>query len=554
MKRILFRVIAIVTLLFAGKASAQISHGGTPLFNHSQSKVMAEGIYLSSLNNQVFLDEDLRMERGASPMRIGVFQECDVDVLSDAKVVKDAEGQHFIMSVSSPNASFMSLVFDRYELPDGAELFVYDRSGDFVLGSFNASDALDDGTFQTQSIPGDLVFVEYNVPAGIEPGMLHIDRVCHGYKDIFKTIESVYDDAEAALKGAHGIAEGNCHINVVCPDGDDWRDQIRSVVAIEIRTNGGSYMCSGALINNTRQDKTPYVLSAYHCQEEDEIGPITNFITYFGYQTTTCEGNSGPSNRSISGAERVAKYTYNGGSDFLLLRLNRDVPQSYNPYYAGWDRQNVASHSAGIAIHHPGGDYKKLSFPKTITRGTGQFSKFYIVGWYTGTQNKGTTEQGSSGSPIFNSDKRIVGQLYAGRSACDNTSGVDYYGRLFSSWVGNSNETGCLSVWLDPDGTGVNTLDGLDGNSVGIDVAEKTQFQSLKVYPNPSEGHIRFDVDALGDANYKVFDMNGRCVREGRTVLTVTAQAVDLSMLPKGSYVLQLFTSTHRYSTTVIIK
>ena len=87
MKRILFCVIAIVTLLFAGKARAQISHGGTPLFNHSQSKVMAEGIYLSSLNNQVFLDEDLRMERGASPMRIGVFQECDVDVLSDAKVV-----------------------------------------------------------------------------------------------------------------------------------------------------------------------------------------------------------------------------------------------------------------------------------------------------------------------------------------------------------------------------------------------------------------------------------------------------------------------------------
>lgn len=555
MKKIFFAAFLAVGCMLAGNTHAQVGHGGEPLFNHSQAKVQSDPVLMPFLDSQKFIEEDMSRVKGSGPMRIGIQHNCDIDVLENAKVVKDNRGTHYLLSLSSEGATFQSLNFDRFELPEGASLFIYDRSGDFVLGSFDGTDVLKDGGFITQAVPGDELFIEYNVPAGSEQGKLHISQLCHGYKDIFHKISSVYDDAESLMKGYHGSAEGSCHINAVCPEGDDWRDQIRSVVAIQINTQYAAFMCSGALVNNTRQDKTPYVLSAYHCQEESsETGSITNFVFYFGYQTNSCNGTSGPYNRSVSGADRVAKYNYNTGSDFCLFRLSRDVPNSFQPYYAGWDRSDVASFSPGIAIHHPGGDYKKLSFPKSIVRGNGSMAKFLIVSWYTGSQNKGTTEEGSSGSPIFNSDKRIVGQLFAGYSSCTNPSGDDYYGRVYSSWTGNNTQTGSLQPWLDPDNTGVTTLDGLDYNQVGIDVNGEPSYQSLKVYPNPSDGNIRFDVDAMGDANYKVYDVTGRCVKEGRTILTSTTQAVDLRMLPQGTYVLHLYTSSQRYSSTIIIK
>ncbi len=558
MKKIILSAFAALALLFANNSMAQISHGGEPLFNKSLSKAVVPEMSMPAIDNEQYLSEDLNSTKGASPLRVAVMQEKTISVTDEAKIVKDAAGTHYLMAVSSPGATFVQLYFSKYDIPEGAELYFYDQSGDFTLGSFNAGDIKADGSFYTQAIPGSIAYIEYNVPEGKNPGNLVISNVYHGYKDLFQSIANDYEAVEMSLKGAHGQAEGNCHINVVCSEGDDWRDQIRSVVAIEIMAGGYSYMCSGALINNANQDKKPYVLSAYHCQDVE--GTLQGFVSYFLYQTTSCNGTIGPGNKSVTGATIKAKNSFNGGSDFLLLLLNQNVPDSYKPYYAGWERSSIASPAPGACIHHPGGDYKKISIPKTITKGTGSYSKFYTVAWYTGSQNKGVTEQGSSGSPLFNSDKRIIGQLYAGSSACDYMSGTDLYGRVYSSWTGDGTNNGSLKPWLDPNNTNISTLDGIDYQSSNVDIVSpedainNSAACDLTVYPNPSNGVIHFDVDALGDANYKLFDLNGRCVKEGRTILTSTSQAIDLGQQSKGSYILQLFTASRCYTASVIIK
>ena len=553
-----FALLFSTLLLSALPLSAQISHGGAPLFNHSQAKVKAPVQQLSQLDNAKYLQEDLMAVRGAGPMRVGVVQQCHIDVLKEAYCFKDNQGTHYLLSVLSPEASFMNLHFSNFALPEGASLYLYDESGDFVLGRFESGDALDGGQFYTQAIPGSMVQIEYTVPANAEPGSLVLGEVTHGYKDLFGSISQMYDDQAAALKGAYGNAEGNCHINVVCPEGDDWRDQIRSVVALQILGGGYSFMCSGALINNAHQDRTPYVLSAFHCQDLSDYGisNVSNWITYFLYETSSCNNNSGLSNKSVSGADILAKYSYEQGSDFLLLKLKNNVPDAYKPYYAGWDWNTQSSHTPGIAIHHPGGDYKKLSFPKTITAGSGQLNKFYKVYWYTGSSNKGTTEEGSSGSPLFNEDKRIIGQLYAGYSACTYPGGEDYYGRLSVSRKGNNTNASALLPYLDPDSTDIMQLDGLDykDNTSGITTAGGNSMRDLQVYPNPTSGTVHFDVDAIGQANYKLFDLMGRCVREGRTILGTTAQGLNLGNLPRGSYVLHLHTAAGSYKASIIIK
>ena len=552
MRKLFFFAFVALTAFFAHQATAQVSHGGSPLFNQGMTKVTTAMVSTPKLDNDLFIQEDLAAVKGSSPLRVGIMQELDIDVLKASTVVKDAQGSHFLLAVNSPGATFVSLHFSHYELPEGAELFFYDQTGDVVLGAFLAEDVKEDGTFYTQSIPGSVIYVEYNVPAGKEPGRLQIERICHGYKDIFGSIASMYEDQAASMKGQLGDAEGECHINVACSDGDDWRDQIRSVVAIELMTNNAAYMCSGALINNTNQDRTPYVLSAYHCQALSGLRQIT---TYFLYESRNCNNNAGLSiSKSITGYTTRAKAMYAElqGSDFFLYQLPGTIPDTYKPYYAGWNCA-TGNPTVGACIHHPGGDCKKISFPRAVQRGTGSYNKYIITAWYTGTQNRGVTEQGSSGSPLFNANKQIIGQLYAGSSACDYMEGTDLYGRLYSSWTGGGTDNTSLKPWLDPTNSGVTSLDGLDYMDVGIDSPAGPQLNDLTVFPNPSNGMVYFDVNALGDANYKVFDLNGRCVMEGRTVLTATSQAVNLTGLRKGTYVLNLYTSSRNYTATVVI-
>ena len=143
----------------------------------------------------------------------------------------------------------------------------------------------------------------------------------------------------------------------------------------------------------------------------------------------------------------------NGGSDVALIQLSSTPPASWNVEYAGWDASNAA-HSSAVGIHHPSGDVKKICFeddaPYTSTAGGAQV-------WWINAWELGVTEPGSSGSPLFNQDHRIIGQLYGGAAACSgsvNNGAYDYYGRFDISWgLG-------VSQYLDPTGSGTLVLDG----------------------------------------------------------------------------------------------
>ncbi len=137
------------------------------------------------------------------------------------------------------------------------------------------------------------------------------------------------------------------------------------------------------------------------------------------------------------GVTKKANGPMSGGSDFLLLELNSAVPEAYNPYYNGWNR-GTPSGSSGVGIHHPGGDIKKIS---TYTTGlssctpnvSGEImatNAAWCLGWASTTNGTGVTEGGSSGSPLFDSNGRIVGTLSGGSSTCANPTAGDAYGKF----------------------------------------------------------------------------------------------------------------------------
>lgn len=139
---------------------------------------------------------------------------------------------------------------------------------------------------------------------------------------------------------------------------------------------------------------------------------------------------------STSGAILKANNNY---SDFALFELTESpLNNNLDVYFNGWDRTNSPS-QGGVGIHHPNGDFKKIATHNMVPA-QGQYpnpNSSWRVN-YIATQNgHSVTEGGSSGSPLFTNDKRIIGQLYGGSTINCSDSSNDFsdYG-IFKCFLG----------------------------------------------------------------------------------------------------------------------
>ena len=547
--KILYKTLLLVAFTsFFGAVSAQMSYGGKPHVNDLKNAKTLPVYELPAIDNQALMLEDEELNHKGRPFRIGTVHDVLISNATDGVWDTLPNGDRlWRMAVTSKDATFVRPIFDTYVIPDGAELFVYTPEHDFVIGKFTNANA-DEGRFHTQIIPGETFVMEYYEPADAAfRGRLVVNQIGRGHRNAFGS-------GRYGEKGRLGTAEGRCHINVACPEGDDWRDQINGVVNIEITTRDGIYSCSGSMINNTRNDNTQYLLTANHCQEGLNIRAWT---FYFLYQASTCNGSDGPINKTATGATIIANKSAGSwsisGSDFLLLKVTGTINPAFNVYYNGWDRTNGNTGLVGSCIHHPGGDIKKISIPQRVSYMQRSSTTMWEVLWITNpATNKGVTEEGSSGSPLFNSSKRIIGQLYAGLSFCDTLDGTDWYGKFYSSWTGGNTSASRLSDWLDPTGTNVSYLEGrYASDPVSITAPDAAQRMSL--YPNPAKNTVNIEIDETGIAEYAIYTQTGVVVRQGRMLLGLSAYRLDVKGLAAGNYVLSIAVNGQRFAQPLLI-
>ena len=508
-------------------------------------------------DTEKLLLEDAQRTDKSLPARVGTGYSLDKTFTNSGRTdITEDGGTLWRAKFVSEGAVMTYLVFDRFNIPEEGKLFVYSPDQEQVFGPYTNKDVQEVGKLVTDDILGDELIVEYYEPANAAfKGDIHIAAFMHVYKDFLHTRDEV--------KGPHGDADGDCHIDVVCPEGNAWRYQIHSVVCIGITAyveeegGWGMYLCSGAMINNARQDKTPYVLSADHCvAAADQTHKF-----YFEYQTSTCGGTTGTS-RLANGGVIVARSNVSNtyaSSDFLLLKITGNLAVSYRDsiFFAGWDRTGAASVGAGI--HHPGGDWKKISLPQsvtTVTNGT-MANKFFSVAWRT-NPNKGVTEQGSSGSPLFNANGLIIGTLTSGSSACNYIYGKDNYGRMYYHWTNNNNSNNArkLQPWLDPDNTGITQLAGMTyGGTVITGIEDHAQAAStFEVYPNPStDGHVTIQGEFMTEtAVCNIYNVMGQLVMS-KEVTTEATFPLNVSSLDNGVYFIEVLGSERNYKSKLII-
>ena len=403
--------LGISSLMFG-----QVSFGGRPLgtLPHGPWLPTAHTVSLPVVDADELLSEDAEREaRGEKgPFRFGFNHTVDLGMDNSGVWHTLRNGDRvWRIAIECPAAFSMNFRFDEYVVPEGAKVFVYNDDGT-TFGAFTAKSNPGQTRLGVSQMPGSRITVEYHEPASCTTrGRLHIDRVTHAYRDVFKVARDLGDS-------------GPCNVNVICPEGDDWRDQIRSVAII---TTNGSGFCTGTLLNNCALDSTPYFLTANHCLGSD----VADWIFRFNWDSPVCEPTeNGPIDQTVSGSTLLVN---SAGTDMAFLELSSIPPDSYNVFYSGWySGPNAADSLAGI--HHPRGDIKKIShsygpiLTANIDVGNGPADCWHVTTWHVGT-----TEPGSSGSGIWNQDKLLVGQLYGGAANCAN-SVDDYYGRLDVSW------------------------------------------------------------------------------------------------------------------------
>ena len=167
---------------------------------------------------------------------------------------------------------------------------------------------------------------------------------------------------------------------------------------------------------------------------------------------------------TVQGSTRLANFFI---SDFALLLLNETPPDSFNIYYSGWSAEDNSADSS-VGIHHPRGDIKKITFDyDSVTATSWLGAAPGTTHWRIGNWEDGTTEPGSSGSPLYDKNKRIIGQLHGGFASCISIT-ADWYGRIARSWSGGGSSSNSLKPWLDPVNSGLLVLNGYDPLDVKI--------------------------------------------------------------------------------------
>ena len=435
-----YLVLAVLVLWISTSAMAQIQQGGQPLHWGESAPTVAYKTF-PALDLDVLSAEDaVTATMKDAPWRFGIEHDVNWTMSTHGSWTEEDGMRVWRMGVQAEGATSWSFYLSRFAVPKGGELFVWNGDRTYFMGAFNHLNVKDWEGLALSVMEGAEVVLEYREPLSIPAtGEIEVAQVVQGYRSLLRREAEL--QAEMSAAGPFGNS-GACNINVNCPEGDDWQVENQSVALI---VSGGFAACSGALVNNTNNDGTPYFLTANHC-----LGSPNSWTYYFNHESATCSGSTGPTNNSISGGTLLVA---NGGSDVALIELSSTPPSSWGVEYAGWDASS-STHTSAVGIHHPSGDVKKICFENDAPyqSSTGGAQVWWIDAW-----ELGVTEPGSSGSPLFNQDHRIIGQLYGGAAACSgsvNNGAYDFYGRFDVSWgLG-------VSQYLDPNGSGTLVLDG----------------------------------------------------------------------------------------------
>lgn len=443
--------LALASVLLATVASLVDARTGAPPLSHSAQLAALDRIAvleLEAIDREALLAEDeaATADSSAKPLRFALPIDMQL-TLADAGTWEQAPDGGWVwrLRVHAPNATELNFGFTRYRLATGATLHIWSEDYDYVEGPYGAADESHAGDLWTPVVPGERAVLELYEPAHAEhTSELVLGRVGRGYRDLFR----LQDRGQAKADW--------CNIDVICPQGDPWRNEIRSVARYSLI---GTYLCTGTLIMDVPRSYTPYFLTAYHCHIPDY--GASSVVAYWNYESPVCGmlGGGSLADNQSGAILRAARQD----NDVCLIELEEDPDPSFNVYFAGFDARTSTVPQASVGIHHPQADEKAITFnDDALTTGNSCIGTGGVNShWWIDDYEEGTTETGSSGSGLWDPGTHlVVGYLSGGQASCSNLS-YDCYGKFSVGWDGASPDSR-MKDWLDPGNTGIRFVSGSD--------------------------------------------------------------------------------------------
>ncbi|QIK55980.1 T9SS type A sorting domain-containing protein [Dysgonomonas sp. HDW5B] len=549
-KQLLFLLVSSILSL---SAFGQISQGGVPpSFSRPNTLRSASPVTNIPVNLDVdrLIWEDAIVERNGGPMRVAEVLPVDVDIHKTGNWSTFSDSVKIWQeTIFAQGAKGLILSYKDFYIPEGAKLFIYNEDHSEILGAYTRSTHPEGGSFATEIISGEKITLEYvsSATSSEQPrlvvedvGYIYNPRAVPGYKPTINL-------------------SAPCMINVNCSQGANWQTQKRGVVLLIIKFNLRWSACSGSLINNTRRDGTPYILTANHCFVLDGVIDQSQMIAYFNYEFPGCQNETvfPETAKTLVGAdilvnapiEETTGSTTIRGSDGALIKLRDNVPVEWKPFYNGWDRRNIAA-TSGVVIHHPYFDVKKIiTYNRSLTSATYD-DRIYdkdgnVIGGSLGANNaswkvqydgSSVTQLGSSGSPIFSQEGLILGALTGGETRCDLLYGYDFYGKFSYHWDYLEGENRQIKKYLDPINEGNKTLKGYDPNypsGLEPEIVDNST-KDIVIFPTMADNEINVNTSSI-IRSIKIYDLAGRQIytKSGYNASTAT---IPVDGWQKGVY------------------
>ena len=419
-----------------------------------------------AVDTQALLQEDAQRTKLGLPERMGVDILIMADFMEIATKITEGSYQFSRFQFDVPSAQGLSMMFDTLALASGAQLFIYNADQTVLIGPVTENQ--NGRNYWSDLVPGENLIVELKEPLAVAgQSTVQVSKLIQFYRYVSK----------------FGFnTSSSCEINTACYPG--YQNEADGVAMMLTYYSPYTYACTGSILNTTQQNFRSFLLTAFHCFDFSGDGTLqtaernatASTQVRFHWESPVCSPTAADNvYLTLTGGTLQAAYV---NSDFSLLEINQQVPSSENITYLGWDRNN-SNFSSVFGIHHPSADIKKISFSNNATSFVGTVmsagGNYYTVAgsthlnvtWNASPNTLGVTEGGSSGSALFNPDRRVIGQLHGGGSYCNSPASPDQYGRLYTSWTGGGNSTTRLSDWLNPTGSSSLTVNSVKTQLTG---------------------------------------------------------------------------------------
>jgi len=362
--------------------------------------------------------------------------------LADGQWENVEGGRLWTMTFASANALSLNFVFNDFQLPEGAELYVENEDKTVAYGPVTKEATTENGVFLTDIIPGEQATIYLFEPSWCEgQSSLTIRRVVHGYRST--------QTAELARKAASNTRT-TYDLNIACyPDYEKEADGIGAIL-----TSNGTTLGSGALMMSTDFSFKPYFLTVYDFVDQNEDGIITdeersvaeNSAFKFRYRAVECGDDETSVSTTYNHAQVRAAWM---DTMYALVELTDNLKANPNLTWLGWNCLGIAPISA-TCLYYPSISPESIFFDYSVEAFD---SPHYILGnkGWVGNIDYGALRVSAIGAPLLDQNNRVIGQICGTAISSDDfTPDLYIAGKLSYSWFGDETSATKLQHWLDP--------------------------------------------------------------------------------------------------------